>query len=88
LSDLAQIKKLVTALQAPVNIIGRRGSPSIADLQAAGVARVSTATTPALFMAGALEEAMKRLIQSGSFEHFTSSFDYPRLQKLFTPAGK
>jgi 2-methylisocitrate lyase-like PEP mutase family enzyme len=88
LSDLAVITKLVAELRAPVNVHGRRGAPNIADLQAAGVARVSTATTPAVFMAGALEEAMKKLIQSGSFDHFTSSFDYARLQKLFTPPGK
>jgi 2-methylisocitrate lyase-like PEP mutase family enzyme len=88
LIDLAQISKLVAALKAPVNIIGRRGAPGIPDLQAAGVARVSTAVTPAVFMAGALEDAMKKLIQSGSFDHFTSSFDYSRLQRLFSPAGK
>jgi 2-methylisocitrate lyase-like PEP mutase family enzyme len=85
LSDLGEIRKLVAALQAPVNVHGRRGAPSIPDLQAAGVARVSTATTPVVFAAGALEEAMKKLIQSGSFDHFTSSFDYARLQKLFSP---
>jgi 2-methylisocitrate lyase-like PEP mutase family enzyme len=88
LSDLALITKFVATLQAPVNIHGRKGAPNIAELQAAGVARVSTATTPAVFVAGALEDAMKKLIQSGSFEHFTSSFDYMRLQKLFTPPGK
>jgi 2-methylisocitrate lyase-like PEP mutase family enzyme len=66
-----------------VNVHGRRGAPSIAELQAVGVARVSTATSPAVLMAGALEEAMKKLIQSGSFDHFTSTFDYARLQKLF-----
>jgi 2-methylisocitrate lyase-like PEP mutase family enzyme len=88
LSDLSLITKLVAELKAPVNIHGRRGAPNIADLQAAGVARVSTAVTPALFMAGALEGAMKKLIQSGSFDHFTSTFDYERLQKLFTPPGK
>jgi 2-methylisocitrate lyase-like PEP mutase family enzyme len=88
LSDLGLITKLVAELKAPVNIHGRRGAPTIPELQAAGVARVSTATTPAVFMAGALEDAMKKLIQTGSFEHFTSSFDYVRLQKLFTPPGK
>jgi 2-methylisocitrate lyase-like PEP mutase family enzyme len=88
LSDLGLITKLVAALKAPVNIHGRRGAPTIPELQAAGVARVSTATTPAVFMAGALEDAMKKLIQTGSFDHFTSSFDYARLQKLFAPAGK
>jgi 2-methylisocitrate lyase-like PEP mutase family enzyme len=88
LSDLGMITQLVAELKAPVNIHGRRGAPSIAELQAVGVARVSTATTPAVFLAGALEDAMKKLIQTGSFDHFTSSFDYVRLQKLFTPPGK
>lgn len=86
LTDLAQVSRLVRELNAPVNVIGRRGGPTISELQAAGVARVSTAVTPALFIAGALEEAMKKLIQSGSFEHFASSFDYPRVQKLFEAA--
>lgn len=88
LTDITTIAKLVGALQAPVNVGGRRGAPSLADLQAAGVARVSTAVTPAVFVAGALEDAMKKLIQSGSFDHFNSSFDYGRLQKLFSPPGK
>jgi 2-methylisocitrate lyase-like PEP mutase family enzyme len=88
LVDLPQITRLVAALKHPVNIIGRRGTPSLADLQAAGVARVSTATTPALYIAGALADAMTKLIQSGSFEHFTSSFDYARLQKLFASPRK
>lgn len=83
LSDLALIGRLVSQVSAPVNIVGRRGTPSIQQLQAAGVARVSTATTPAVFMAGVLEEAMTKLIQSGSFDHFTSTYDYARLQKLF-----
>jgi 2-methylisocitrate lyase-like PEP mutase family enzyme len=88
LIDLPQISKLVAALKQPVNIIGRRGTPSLADLQAAGVARVSTATTPALYVAGALADSMAKLIQSGSFDHFTTSFDYARLQKLFASANK
>ena len=86
LVDLAQITRLVAVLAHPVNIIGRRGTPSIPELQAAGVARVSTATTPALYVAGALADSMTKLIQTGSFDHFTSSFDYARLQKLFAPA--
>jgi 2-methylisocitrate lyase-like PEP mutase family enzyme len=83
LLDLEQIKRFVSELKHPVNVHGRRGTPPIPVLQAAGVARVSTATTPAVFIAGALSDAMTKLIQSGSFDHFTSSFDYATLQKLF-----
>jgi 2-methylisocitrate lyase-like PEP mutase family enzyme len=85
LLDIEQIKRFVAELKHPVNIIGRRGTPAISALQAAGVARVSTATTPAVFVAGVLSDAMTKLIQSGSFDHFASSFDYPKLQNLFPP---
>ena len=87
LMDIAQITRFVAELRRPVNIIGRRGTPSIPALQAAGVARVSTATTPAVFVAGALSDAMAKLIQSGSFDHFTSSLDYAKLQRLFAAPG-
>lgn len=87
LNDLPQITKLVAALKRPVNIMGRRGTPSLAELQAAGIARVSMAVTPAVFVAGALADSMTKLVKSGSFDHLTSSFDYARLQKLFAPAG-
>jgi 2-methylisocitrate lyase-like PEP mutase family enzyme len=88
LSDLAQIAKLVTVLGHPVNIMGRRGGPNLVDLQAAGVQRVSTAVTPVLHVAAALADSMLKLQETGSFEHFSTSFDYARLQKLFAPAGK
>jgi len=83
LLDIGEIRRFVSELRHPVNIHGRRGTPPISVLQAAGVARVSTATTPAVFVAGVLSDAMTKLIQSGSFDHFASSFDYARLQKLF-----
>ena len=84
LLDIGEIRRFVSELRHPVNIHGRRGTPPISVLQAAGVARVSTATTPAVFVAGVLSDAMTKLIQSGSFDHFASSFDYARLQKLFS----
>jgi 2-methylisocitrate lyase-like PEP mutase family enzyme len=86
LIDLAQIRRLVSELKAPVNIIGRRGSPSIPELQAAGVARVSTAVTAATHAASVLGDAMSQLIRNGTFDHFASSYDYGRMQKLFEPS--
>ncbi|MGE3842988.1 MAG: isocitrate lyase/phosphoenolpyruvate mutase family protein [Vicinamibacterales bacterium] len=83
LSDLGMISKLVAEAGVPVNVHGRRGCPSLAHLEAAGVARVSTAVTAAVFVAGALEDAMKTLARTRSFDHFTSTFDYARMQGLF-----
>ena len=50
LADIHLIRQLTQELRAPVNIMGRPGSPTLAELRAAGVARVSTATGPDLLM--------------------------------------
>lgn len=87
LVDLGQIRRLVAELKAPVNIIGRPGTPSVPELQAAGVARVSTGVTPAVHVASVLADAMGSLIRHGTFDHFASTYDYARMQKLFGPGG-
>ncbi len=83
LADLPLIGQLTSELRAPVNIMGRPGAPTLQELRAAGVARVSTAVGPALLTAGVLMDAIVKLKETGSFEHFTSSFSYPRMQKMF-----
>ncbi len=83
LSDLQQITRLVAELNAPVNITGLPGGPSLPELQAAGVARVSTGTQPALHVAAAMTEAVAKLRDTGRLEHLSTSFNYPRMQKLF-----
>lgn len=84
LGDIHLIRQLATELRAPVNIMGRPGSPTLPELRAAGVARVSTAVGPALLTAGTLMDAIVRLKETGSCEHFASSFTYPRMQQLFS----
>jgi 2-methylisocitrate lyase-like PEP mutase family enzyme len=84
LSDLEAIRQLTSQLGAPVNIMGRPGSPTLPQLRAAGVARVSTAVGPALLVAGTLRDAIVKLLETGSCEHFASSFSYPRMQQLFS----
>ena len=84
LADIHLIRQLTQELRAPVNIMGRPGSPTLAELRAAGVARVSTAVGPALLMAGTLMDAIVKLKETGSCEHFASPFSYPRMQQLFS----
>ena len=83
LADIHLIRQLTSELRAPVNIIGRPGAPTLAELRAAGVARVSTATGPALLMAGTLLDSIVKLKETGSCEHFASAFTYPRMQQMF-----
>lgn len=83
LADIQLIGQLVKELRAPVNITGRPGGPTLQALRAVGVARVSTAVSPALHMAGVLLDDIVKLKETGSFEHFASPFNYPRMQQMF-----
>ena len=83
LGDIHFIRQLTAELRAPVNVMGRQGSPTLSELRAAGVARVSTAVGPALLAAGTLMDAIVKLKETGSWEHFASPFTYPRMQQLF-----
>jgi len=86
LADLAAIAQLVKELGAPVNIMGRPGSPTLQEFRAAGVARVSAATSFALQVAGVLLDSIVKVKETGSFEHCASPFSYPRMQALFDAA--
>src|ERR1043166_7918318 len=44
LADLGVVAELVRALRAPINLVGRPGTPPAAEMEAAGVARVSVAS--------------------------------------------
>jgi len=83
LADIHLIGQLTAELRSPVNIMVRPGAPTLNELRAAGVARVSTATGPALLTAGVLMSSIVKLKETGSAEHFASPFTYPRMQKLF-----
>ena len=83
LADIRLIGQLVKELRAPINIVGRPGAPSLQELRAAGVARVSTAASLSLHVAGVLLDDVVKLKETGSFEHLASPFAYPRMQKLF-----
>jgi len=39
---------------------------------------------PALLVAGTLMDAIVKLKETGSCEHFASPFSYPRMQQLFS----
>lgn len=83
LADIQLIRQLTAELRAPVNIVGRPESPTLSELRGAGVARVSTAVGPAILTAGVLMDAIVKLRETGSYDHFTSTFNYPRMQQLF-----
>ncbi len=84
LRDTEIIGRLVKALAAPVNINVRAGSPSIAELEALGVARASTASAIALMAAATTRQIADELKTSGRFDALNPTLAQADLQRLFS----
>ena len=66
LSDLGAITSLVQSVDRPVNVIVRPGGPTVADLAAAGVARISVGGSLAWVAVAAVAEAARELREDGT----------------------
>ena len=83
LTDLAIITSITRALAAPVNIVGRPGTPPLAALESAGVARVSIATGATLVAASLLQQLAKDLRAKGDFGMLEHRMTRAEAQQLF-----
>jgi 2-methylisocitrate lyase-like PEP mutase family enzyme len=82
LRDAATIGRLVQALQAPININVRAGWPSVADLEALGVARVTTATQLTLVALAATRQVAREIKATGRFDAINPAIGHPEMQQL------
>lgn len=87
LLDVPVIGELVKALNAPVNIMAIPGTPPLAQLKAAGVVRVSTATALTTLALGTIRDAAKTIRDTGKFDALQGGFDYMDAQGLFAPGA-
>ena len=69
LRDAAQIRTLVDAVHAPVNILALRGGPTVAELAEIGVRRISTGGFLARAAYGTLVAAAQELLATGTSEY-------------------
>ncbi len=83
LRDTAIMARLVKALMAPININVRAGSPSVAELEALGVARASTASAVALMAASTIRQVAEELKASGRFDTLDPTMSQADAQHLF-----
>jgi 2-methylisocitrate lyase-like PEP mutase family enzyme len=67
LVDRGQIERLVKAVDAPVNVLAMRAGPSVPELAALGVRRVSTGGGLARVAYGALIDAARELQTNGTY---------------------
>jgi len=66
LRDLEEIRRLVDSVERPVNVLARPDGPSVAELAAAGVSRVSVGGAFAFAALGAAVEAARELLDEGT----------------------
>ncbi len=79
----ATIGRLVKALGAPININVRAGSPSVAELEALGVACASTASQLALMAMSIARQVADELRATGRFDAL-AAMTQADAQRLFT----
>ena len=84
LRDPATIGRLVKALAAPINVNVRAGSPSVAELEALGVARASTASQVALMAVSVTRQIADDLRATGRFDKLAPAVTQADAQHLFT----
>lgn len=86
LRNSATIGRLVKALDAPVNINVRAGSPNVAELEALGVKRASTATAIPLMAMGLVRQAVEQLHATRRFDAISPAMTHAEAQQLLAAA--
>ncbi len=83
LTDLEQIAAVVAAVEIPLNVLVLPGGPTVAELAAVGVRRVSTGSLLAGRAYGALVEAASVLLTNGAAPPATSYVPRETLRAAF-----
>jgi 2-methylisocitrate lyase-like PEP mutase family enzyme len=65
--DIEEIRRLVSSVDRPVNVLAFPGGPTVAGLAAAGVKRVSVGGALAFAALGAVVTAARELLDQGTF---------------------
>jgi 2-methylisocitrate lyase-like PEP mutase family enzyme len=70
LTDLADIRSVVTSVDRPVNVLALPTGPPVAELAEAGVRRISVGGAFAFAAYGALVEAARELLDEGTYGYW------------------
>jgi 2-methylisocitrate lyase-like PEP mutase family enzyme len=83
LADLTTIATLTKGIAAPVNVLAGFGSPPVAELAAAGVARVSLGANVAAAAYRLAARATEELLTGGTYDEVRETYAWPGIQGLF-----
>ncbi len=86
LTDVTSISTFVKALNFPVNVMVRKGLPSIAELQRLGVTRVSFGPSASYAAMGLLKRAAKEVLEKGTYRSLLDdAITFEELNSLAVP---
>ncbi|MFJ4191332.1 isocitrate lyase/phosphoenolpyruvate mutase family protein [Kitasatospora sp. NPDC089509] len=83
-ADPETIAALVEAVPAPLNVLAGPGAPTVAELAALGVARISLGPGLAEVAYAAVRRAAEEVYASGTYTSLDGGLTYPELNGLFT----
>ena len=73
LTDIEDIKQVVASVDRPVNVLALQNGPTVAELSAAGVRRVSVGGAFAFVALGAMVEAARELLDHGTYSYWNQA---------------
>jgi 2-methylisocitrate lyase-like PEP mutase family enzyme len=83
-TDKDLLRKLVSEIPGPVNLLAGAGMPPVAELKLMGVRRLSLGSGPMRATLGTLEQISQELLQYGTCKAMTEkAVPYGELQKFF-----
>ena len=83
IADADTIQRLAAAVGAPLNVIGGPGVPSVRELRALGVARVSVGPGLARAVMAQIRRAATELLDAGTYEALREQIPSPEANALF-----
>ena len=83
-ADAETIRRLAAAVGAPLNVIGGPGVPSIPELRALGVARVSVGPGLARSVMAHIRRAATEVLGAGTYDALREQVTSPEANALFT----
>ncbi|MFF7750954.1 isocitrate lyase/phosphoenolpyruvate mutase family protein [Streptomyces sp. NPDC007971] len=82
--DPQTVKALVAGVDGPLNVMVGPGAPSVAELAALGVARISAGAGLAQATHALVRRAARELLREGTYGALADGFDYGELNALLT----
>lgn len=82
LLDLGMLETLVGSAPLPVSAMARPGGPTIAELAATGVRRISVGPAISEAVYGLASRAARELLETGTYESLAGAIAFPELQSL------